>query len=261
MCLICVRKSRKSNKKLVDRLDNYQSKYYSIVDDFFENATIAFEICLFLGIIPGFECIKRPHDQYKIYCSILSSTNKFFITGSSDCTLKIWDVESGKCIQILEGHSDAIDCCVVSSDDTFLISGSSDNSLKVWNIQNGKYLHTLEGHKSNIECCILSSDNRFVISGSFDATLKSWDVQNGKNVHTFEGHIQTVNDCVLSRNNSILISCSDDKMLKIWDFHDEICLRTLEGHESEILTIQEHYETRLNDLERECKAIHDIRFC
>ena len=38
-----------------------------------------------------------------------SPNNKYVVSGSSDNTVRIWDVESGDCIKTLEGHTNRVE--------------------------------------------------------------------------------------------------------------------------------------------------------
>ena len=44
-------------------------------------------------------------------------------SGSSDKTIKIWNVETGKCVLILEGHTDYVTSVSFNHDGTKIVSG------------------------------------------------------------------------------------------------------------------------------------------
>ena len=54
------------------------------------------------------------------------------ITASSDKTCRLWDVETGECAQVLEGHTDEIFSCSFNYEGDFIITGSKDNTVRVW---------------------------------------------------------------------------------------------------------------------------------
>jgi len=56
------------------------------------------------------------------------------LTGSSDKTARLWDVESGECDQILQGHSDEIFSCAFNYKGDTIITGSKDNTCRIWRI-------------------------------------------------------------------------------------------------------------------------------
>ena len=54
------------------------------------------------------------------------------MTGSSDSTVKLWDVDTGKCEQTLEGHKDEIFSCAFNYDGDIIITASKDNTCNIW---------------------------------------------------------------------------------------------------------------------------------
>ena len=62
--------------------------------------------------------------------------------------VRVWDVESLKCLSTLTGHSGAVRALAASSRRVF--SGSDDTTIKVWDSQSLECLRTLEGHEDNV---------------------------------------------------------------------------------------------------------------
>ena len=64
------------------------------------------------------------------------------ITGSDDATIKIWNIETGKCIKTLQGSkfetSPVSVVAVVSERDKLIVSGSKSGTMKIWYI--GTYI-------------------------------------------------------------------------------------------------------------------------
>lgn len=48
------------------------------------------------------------------------------LTGSSDKTARIWDVQTGQCLQILEGHTDEIFSCAFNYKGNIVITGMGE---------------------------------------------------------------------------------------------------------------------------------------
>ena len=58
----------------------------------------------------------------------------------------MWDLETGRALRTLEGHSDTVNGVAVTADGRRAVSASSDKTLKVWDLETGRELRTLEGH-------------------------------------------------------------------------------------------------------------------
>lgn len=70
------------------------------------------------------------------------------VSGSRDATLRVWDVEAGRCLHILVGHLAAVRC--VQYDGKLVVSGAYDYMVKIWNPETQECLHTLQGHTNRV---------------------------------------------------------------------------------------------------------------
>ncbi|MBE9235138.1 hypothetical protein IQ227_03550, partial [Anabaena aphanizomenioides LEGE 00250] len=100
-------------------------------------------------------------------------------SGSSDKTIKLWDVKTGNLLQTLSGHSHWVNSVAYSPDGQTLASGSYDKTIKLWNVKTGNLLQTLTGHSNRIRSVAYSPDGQTLASGSRDETIKLWDVKTG----------------------------------------------------------------------------------
>jgi WD40 repeat protein len=158
----------------------------------------------------------------------ISSDNSKIVSGSSDRTIKLWDLDTGKLLNTLEGHTNHVNSVATTSDNSKIVSGSSDRTIKLWDLDSGKLLNTLEGHRGPIHSVAITSDNSKIVSGSDDKTIKVWDLDSGKLIHTLEGHSAAVNSVAITSDNSKIVSGSDDKTIKLWDLDSGKLIHTLE---------------------------------
>jgi len=71
------------------------------------------------------------------------------ISGSSDKTLKLWDLNkkyNSAYLRTFNGHLEAVFAVQLARDEGCIISGSLDKSIKVWNIENAQCMINLLGH-------------------------------------------------------------------------------------------------------------------
>ena len=90
--------------------------------------------------------------------------------------IAVWDVDKGKEIVSLRGHTGSIQCLAIGRDGKRLVSGSSDNSIKIWDVGAGKEILTLRGHYGGVRALALSNDGKWLFSGGGNGTIKIWDL-------------------------------------------------------------------------------------
>ncbi len=178
---------------------------------------------------PVWDNMFRGHTGY-VRSVTVTPDSRFAISGSSDNTLKVWDLETGVEVRTLQGHTGYVYAVTVTPDSRFAISGSSDNTLKVWDLETGVEVRTLQGHTYWIRSVTVTPDSRFAISGSSDNTLKVWDLETGVEVRTLQGHTGYVYAVTVTPDSRFAISGSYDKTLKVWDLETGVEVRTLQGH-------------------------------
>ena len=63
----------------------------------------------------------------------VTSDNKYIISGSSDKTIRIWNLLERTQEAVLEGHFSYVNSVVLTKDNKYIISGSEDKTIKLWN--------------------------------------------------------------------------------------------------------------------------------
>jgi F-box and WD-40 domain protein 1/11 len=112
----------------------------------------------------------------------LQFDGRIAVSGSNDRSVKVWDVETGQCIQTLTGHSNLVRCLAFRG--RRLISGSYDHSIKFWDVREGQcMLDYRAAHDSwvfDVQCDL----TKMVTSGQ-DHRVLVWDFGAGLELDDF----------------------------------------------------------------------------
>jgi transducin (beta)-like 1 len=81
-------------------------------------------------------------------------------SASFDASIKIWDVNVGKCLYSLTKHSDPVYSVSFSPNGEYLASGSFDRCLHIWSVKDGKLVKTYHGSGSIFEVCWNSTGDK-----------------------------------------------------------------------------------------------------
>jgi WD40 repeat protein len=116
------------------------------------------------------------------------------LTGSEDGTLRVWDVESGQCVRVIQGYAASLFDIDWSPDGTQLISGGTDTLVTVWAVDGGGTPpRVLRDHNGVVYGVGWSPDGRWLASSAWDNVIRLWDVSTGAGVPLFQNpdHVDT----------------------------------------------------------------------
>jgi small GTP-binding protein len=153
------------------------------------------------------------------------------LTGGRDSALRLWDLQSGGCLSVLEGDAeDDIWSLVWSSDQQRALSGSMQGRLQIWDVEARRRRRPLKGHAEAIWSVAWSADQRRALSGSEDMTVRLWDLDTKRCLCVLEGHEEPVLSVAWSADQRRALSGSEDMTVRLWDLDTKRCLCVLEGH-------------------------------
>ncbi|MDR0629076.1 MAG: hypothetical protein LBG24_05475 [Treponema sp.] len=117
-----------------------------------------------------------------INSAVFSPNGNTIASGSSDHTVKLWDIVTGR--ELFTGrHSNAVRSVAFSPDGKSIASGSADNTVKLWDAASGREIRTFSGHKLGLYSAVFSPDGKTILSGSWNA-IKLWDPETGREIRT-----------------------------------------------------------------------------
>ncbi|ETO11703.1 WD-40 repeat protein [Reticulomyxa filosa] len=112
-------------------------------------------------------------------------------SGSSDRTIRIWDIETTKQFNVFKGHENWIMSVKYGSDELLntILSGSDDKSVRLWDIRSNQQIQLFNGHQSYVRSVEYSpfviknsiGNSNVICSGSNDNTIRFWDIRSNKN--------------------------------------------------------------------------------
>src|SRR5258705_9805119 len=72
------------------------------------------------------------------------------VSGSSDDTVRLWDISTGALLQVIKGHSSSVQSVTYSPDGRYIASGSHDGTVRIWDAISGLQVRTYSGHSGSV---------------------------------------------------------------------------------------------------------------
>lgn len=161
----------------------------------------------------------------------LKAKRNIIASGGPESVVRLWDVNSGKGITKLVGHTDNIRDILISDDGDAVLTASSDQTIKVWSIIAGRCMHTLTMHNDSV-WCLYSDDPSLAIFYSGDKsglvaktdTRHAEDIDDGVSVAICQEH-DGINRLAVA-GDSVWTSTSSSSMNRWQDVDTELDIET-----------------------------------
>lgn len=174
-----------------------------------------------------------------------SSSHGRAASGSRDNTARVWDLDAGVCLFVLQGHTNWVRSLVVPSTGggggggARLVTASRDETLRVWDLNKGACQTVLRGSAGSIACAASvdtppSGNGARVVAGTFSGALTVWDATAGTRMADLAGHTTEV-ECMAAIDNAacgsgtVLVAGSRDGVVSLWDPQRGAAVTTLDG--------------------------------
>jgi WD40 repeat protein/transcriptional regulator with XRE-family HTH domain len=150
----------------------------------------------------------------QVFVVRFSPDGKYLATGSTDTTVRLWDIATGQTVHTFTGHTRDVDGLAFSPDGKYLISGSDDGTMRLWDLATYQPVRMFSGTNAPIEWIYFSPDGKYLLTDS--QTPHIWDVASGQIVRTFTGHTDLAWP-VFSPDAKYVFTASLDGTARLWD--------------------------------------------
>lgn len=169
----------------------------------------------------------------------VSSSMKFFVTGSSEGDVKIWDMRTRELKGELKDHLQPVVALQVFDDDRHVISGSKDRTVVTWDIVNMRRLTCHEAHSGPLTSMFLCRNQCNVYTAGADRTIKMWDLRQAEPVRKLAYANDLVSDAYCTRiarssDERLLATGGTDQIVRLWDGGSATVIASGLGHSGTI---------------------------
>ncbi|CAK7224108.1 Mitochondrial fission protein [Sporothrix bragantina] len=163
------------------------------------------------------------------------------VSGSSDKTMRQWDLEKGRCVQTLDvmwaaaqasasinvnagegtgtwrqtsrAQTEAADFVgALQVFDAALACGTADGMVRLWDLRSGQVHRSLVGHTGPVTC--LQFDDVHLVTGSMDRSIRIWDLRTGS---IFDAYAYDSPVTSMMFDARRIVSAAGEDVVKVYD--------------------------------------------
>lgn len=170
------------------------------------------------GIKP--QVLEGHNDKIRTLCF---GKDQVVFSGSKDKTIRTWNLKTGKCTQILTGHTNIVYSLCYIEEENILASASRDHTIKIWNAEGGKCIQTLTFDFRPYILCYAPDMKRLFCTDQINE-IKTWYIEKEKEEFikftpkkTFKGHYSHIPSLLYAGNGVLISGGISDEEIIFWN--------------------------------------------
>ena len=146
----------------------------------------------------------------------LSHDGRYGLSGSTDNSMRLWDLTTFKPIQIFKGHTKQVWDVAFVPNTKHVLSASWDATVRLWDTSTGKDIRTFQ-HPIDVNAVVVSKDGRMMLTGCDDRHMRLWDLTKNEEVKKYPGHDDYCYACAFAPNGVHVASGSKDRRAVVYE--------------------------------------------
>ena len=146
----------------------------------------------------------------------LSADNRHLLGVGDDLKVRLWDVQSGQQIHLLEGHASTISQAAFSPDGQQVITAGRDGTARLWDVRSGQVLQVFS-FDHQVLGVSFSPDGTQVAIADGHGTVHIINASTGAPQVILTGHLDAVLDVQFSPDGQSLVTASQDGTARLWN--------------------------------------------
>lgn len=183
-----------------------------------------------------FECAATYDAHWKdVYAVDIKQDGSQVMSAGFDRKIKLWDVNSGSCVQTIRnsGKGGAITSVCFDASGFMAVSGGKDMQICVWDLRSEVCVRTLSPVLGEVTSVCATRGFSKILAATKNSTNRIWDLRMPGKSTLLKGHQNFSKSFVRARfghQEETVISGSDDGMIYCWDADSGVLVDRTAAH-------------------------------
>ncbi|UKZ94148.1 uncharacterized protein TrAFT101_009032 [Trichoderma asperellum] len=148
---------------------------------------------------------------------VFSHNSSLLASASHDGTVRIWNTNTGECLQELQVDTTAVQSVIFLEGSTRVASVSKNMTICIHEVETGRCIQQLKGYHKIHQAAIAVYNSTLLVSAASNDMVRIWDINAKKCLQVLRSHSKDVFSLAISTDLKLLVSMSNDKTAFIWD--------------------------------------------
>ena len=178
----------------------------------------------------------------RVLCTLYHPQGTYFVTGSEDKTIKVWNPKTFNVMVNFDANDDAVYSLAYSANEGVIISGSADNVVRTWRVtpaeddeeiavgrdslqMTGALVREYNRHQGavySVDTALVlprraNTQTAMIASGSADTSVIIWNLRSGNRYSTFDESTDAVYAVKFSPNGEHVAAGGRDGKVRLWN--------------------------------------------
>ena len=178
----------------------------------------------------------------RVLCTLYHPQGTYFVTGSEDKTIKVWNPNTFNVLVNFDANDDAVYSLAYSAEEGVIISGSADNTVRTWRVtpagddteiavgqdaleMTGALVREYNGHQGavySVDAGLVlprraGNPAAMIASGSADNSVIIWNIRSGNRYSNFDESTDAVYAVKFSPDGEFVAAGGRDGKVRLWN--------------------------------------------
>ena len=178
----------------------------------------------------------------RVLCTLYHPQGTYFVTGSEDKTIKVWNPNTFNVMVNFDANDDAVYSLAYSANEGVIVSGSADNAVRTWRVtpagdgeeiavgqealeMTGALVREYNGHQGavySVDTALVlprrvNNQTAMIASGSADTSVILWNLRSGNRYRTYDESTDAVYAVKFSPNGEFVAAGGRDGKVRLWN--------------------------------------------